>query len=181
LGDLVDAHNVGVGTFRDVQALIDGGTTTRRGHFTHTRRLRDHRHLVELGINALELLPPADTFADRRSWGYATSNYFAPDFDLGRPLDPAEPPAANDAKASTAVGDLLALVRSCHGNGIRFFYDAVMAITIPIASPTSRIFTSSSPIQRTARSIIWIQSRTGVTGSAAIYGSTPSRSARTIP
>ncbi len=127
IGDLVDSHNVGVGTFRDVQALIDGGTTTRRGHFTHTRRLRDHRHLVELGINALELLPPADTFADRRSWGYATSNYFSPDFDLGRPLDPAEPAAANDAKASTAVGDLLALVRSCHGNGIRFFYDAVMA------------------------------------------------------
>src|SRR5207248_8068066 len=41
-------------------------------------------HLKELGINCLELLPIADSFADR-SWGYATSNYFAPDFDLGRP------------------------------------------------------------------------------------------------
>jgi pullulanase len=126
IGDLVDAHNVGTGTFRDVQALIEGRAKTRGGHFTHMRRF-DHRHLVDLGINALELLPPADSFADRKSWGYATSNYFAPDFDLGRPLDPAQPASANDSKASTAVGDLLALVRSCHNHGIRFFYDAVMA------------------------------------------------------
>jgi pullulanase/glycogen debranching enzyme len=125
-GDLVDAHDVGTGTFRDVRALIEGRPKTRAGHFTHLRRF-EHRHLVDLGINALELLPPADTFADRKSWGYATSNYFAPDFDLGRPLDPAQSAAANDARASTAVGDLLALVRSCHDHGIRFFYDAVMA------------------------------------------------------
>ena len=125
LGDVVDAQNVGVGTFRDVQALIEPGT--RGGHFAGLRRVRDHRHLIELGINALELLPPADTFADRKSWGYATSNYFAPDFDLGRPLDPAAPAATNAAKASTATSDFLALIRSCHRNGIRFFYDAVMA------------------------------------------------------
>lgn len=125
-GDLVDAHNVGVGTFRDVRALIEGGAGLRPDHFARLRRFR-HRHLLELGINALELLPPADTFADRKSWGYATSNYFAPDFDLGRSLDPTQSAAANDLRASTAVGDLLALVRSCHQNGIRFFYDAVMA------------------------------------------------------
>jgi len=126
IGDLVDAHNVGTGTFRDVRALIEGRAKAGGGHFTHLRRF-DHRHLLELGVNALELLPPADTFADRKSWGYATSNYFAPDFDLGRPLDPTKSAAANDAKASTAVGELLALVRSCHNHGIRFFYDAVMA------------------------------------------------------
>jgi pullulanase len=116
-GDLVDAVNVGVGTFRDVQALIekaDGG-----GHFAALSRLRDHQHVLELGANALELLPPADTFADRKSWGYATSNYFAPDYDLGRATQ----------GPSTAVADLLGLVRSCHRHGIRFFYDAVMAFS----------------------------------------------------
>jgi pullulanase len=125
-GDLLDRHNVGTGTFRDVQALIDGRPTHHRGRFHGLRRF-DHRHLIDLGVNALELLPPADTFADRGSWGYATSNYFAPDFDLGRPLDSSETAAVNDARASTAVGDLLSLVRSCHRAGIRFFYDAVMA------------------------------------------------------
>lgn len=125
VGDLVGAESVGVGTFRDVQALIEPGT--RGGHFAHIRRIRDHRHLFELGANALELLPPADTFVDRKSWGYATSNYFAPDFDLGRPVDPSATAAANAARASTAVSDFLALIRSCHRNGIRFFYDAVMA------------------------------------------------------
>jgi pullulanase len=125
VGAVVDAQNVGVGTFRDVQALVEPGT--RGGTFAGVRRLRHHRHLIELGANALELLPPADTFADRKSWGYATSNYFAPDFDLGRPLDPAAPAASNAGRPSTAMGDLLALVRACHRNGIRFFYDAVMA------------------------------------------------------
>src|SRR3954469_4534544 len=60
-GDLVDAQNVGVGTFRDVQALIEGRPAARGGHFTHLRRF-DRQHLLDLGINALELLPPADTF-----------------------------------------------------------------------------------------------------------------------
>jgi 1,4-alpha-glucan branching enzyme len=116
-GDLVDAQNVGVGTFRDVQALIE--PSTRGGRFAGLARLREHRHLIELGANALELLPPADTFNDRKSWGYATSNYFAPDFDLGQPLS-GEP---------TPIADLIALVRSCHAHGIRFFYDAVMAFS----------------------------------------------------
>ncbi|HVY36629.1 MAG TPA: alpha-amylase family glycosyl hydrolase [Polyangia bacterium] len=112
-GDLVDAKNVGVGTFRDVRALVDKNFAG--GNFG---AVAGDQHLIDLGANALELLPPADTYLDRRSWGYGTSNYFAPDFDLGRPLS---------AASSTAVGDLLALVRACHQRGIRFFYDAVMA------------------------------------------------------
>jgi 1,4-alpha-glucan branching enzyme len=123
-GDLVDAKNVGVGTFRDVRGLIEAGA--HGGHFDRVARVRDHRHLVELGVNALELLPPADTFADRKSWGYATSNYFAPDFDLGRPIDPG---TSSVTRAPTSVNDLSALVRACHANGIRFFYDAVMAFS----------------------------------------------------
>lgn len=125
IGDLLNSNNVGVGTFRDVHALIEPGQ--HGGHFQKLRRVCDHQHLIELGANALELLPPADTFADRKSWGYATSNYFAPDFDLGRPLDPHASSEANAARPSTAMNDLIALIRACHQHGIRFFYDAVMA------------------------------------------------------
>jgi 1,4-alpha-glucan branching enzyme len=116
-GDLVDAQNVGVGTFQDVVALIRQAENSPS--FPSISVLQPGRsYLVDLGINALELLPPADTRNDRRSWGYATSNYFAPDFDLGRPLAQSAP---------TAVRDFLNLVRACHENGIRYFYDAVMA------------------------------------------------------
>jgi 1,4-alpha-glucan branching enzyme len=96
------------------------------GNFTAVPAVSQGQHLLDLGVNALELLPPADSYLDRRSWGYGTSNYFAPDFDLGRPLDPAASADANDARAPTAVSDFLRLVRACHRNGLRFFYDAVM-------------------------------------------------------
>lgn len=119
-GDLLNAQNVGVGTFRDVRALIEHDEAG--SHFSDVPAVSGSQHLIDLGVNALELLPPADTYFDRKSWGYATSNYFAPDFDLGRPLN-----AASGGDASTAVGDFLNLVRSCHTHGIRFFYDAVMA------------------------------------------------------
>ena len=74
---------IDVGTFRDVIALVE--PTARPANFTDIRALEQgHAHISELGANALELLPPADSFLDRE-WGYATSNYFAADFDLGRP------------------------------------------------------------------------------------------------
>jgi pullulanase len=109
---------IGTGTFRDVLALFEeeeGGA-----NFAGVSALSPGRaHLQELGINGLELLPIADSFADR-SWGYATSNYFAPDFDLGHP-------AGNSS--STAASDLARLVRTCHENGARFFQDMVMAFS----------------------------------------------------
>jgi len=118
-GDLVDATHVGVGTFQDVLALIVKEATSPS--FPTIAVLgAGQTYLKDLGINALELLPPADTFADRSSWGYSTSNYFAPDFDLGRPLTQPLP---------TATSDFLALVRGCHTNGIRYIYDAVMAFS----------------------------------------------------
>jgi glycosidase len=58
-----------------------------------------------------------DSFVDRE-WGYATSNYFAADFDLGFPKGHASP---------TASADLTALVAACHRHGVRFFADVVMA------------------------------------------------------
>lgn len=111
-GDL----GLGVGTFRDVLALIVpavGGANFDDLAVTQVGR----SYLTELGVNALELLPPADSFY-KRDWGYDTSHYLAPDAELGFP---------EEFSSSTANRDLAALVSACHAAGIRFFIDAVMA------------------------------------------------------
>lgn len=106
----------GVGTFRDVAALIDPASTG--ANFSDLGALALHRsYLGDLGINALELLPPADSFF-ARTWGYGTTNYLAPDFELGFPEGHASP---------TPNQDLSQLVEFCHEHGIRFFVDIVMA------------------------------------------------------
>jgi pullulanase len=116
IGSDSGGSQIGVGTFRDVQALVEHDKTG--ANFKGTAALAAGRsHLQELGVNALELLPPADSFVDRE-WGYATSNYFAPDFDLGFPKGHSEP---------TANQDLIDLVSACHGKKIRFFCDMVTA------------------------------------------------------
>jgi 1,4-alpha-glucan branching enzyme len=118
-GDLTTATDVGVGTFQDVLALVRH--TDGSPNFSSIPVLEVGKaYLQDLGINALELLPPADSYNDRRSWGYATSNYFAADYDLGRPLNQSVP---------TATRDFLNLIRGCHMHGIRFLYDAVMAFS----------------------------------------------------
>jgi pullulanase len=112
----VETTEVGVGTFQDVLALILENETG--ANFAGVRALgQGSAHLKTLGANCLELLPIADSFADR-SWGYATSNYFAPDFDLGFPEGNSSP---------TASSDLGRLIKDCHNNGVRFFDDVVMA------------------------------------------------------
>jgi pullulanase len=104
------------GTFRDVLALIE--RTAAPINFAGVPALAPgEAHLEDLGVNALELLPPADSFVDRE-WGYATSNYLAADFDLGFPRGHASP---------TASADLAALVTACHRHRLRFFTDVVMA------------------------------------------------------
>ncbi|MEX2121989.1 MAG: alpha-amylase family glycosyl hydrolase [Pirellulales bacterium] len=107
---------IGIGTFRDVLALVDSDAEAM--NFAALPALQPGRsHLQELGINGLELLPPADSFVERE-WGYATSNYFAPDFDLGFPSGNSSP---------TSNTDLVKLVTACHALGIRFVIDVVMA------------------------------------------------------
>jgi len=107
---------ISVGTFRDVLALIDADSEA--ANFSGLAALvSGHAHITELGINALELLPPSDSFVDRE-WGYATSNYFAADYDLGFPKRHLSP---------TATTDLVRLIKNCHQQGIRFFTDIVMA------------------------------------------------------
>lgn len=63
--------------------------------------------LVELGINAIELLPVQDS-ADTLNWGYGTRFFFAPDWDMGEPLD------------------MKFFVKCCHRHGIRVILDVVM-------------------------------------------------------
>jgi glycosidase len=107
----------GTGTFRDVLALIVPEATAP--DFPNVNALNRRAHLQELGINALELLPPTDS-DDDLEWGYGTSNYFAADFNLGLP----------DAQiAPTASTDLVNLIKACHQQGWRFFLDVVMAFS----------------------------------------------------
>ena len=63
--------------------------------------------LLELGINAIELLPVQDS-ADTLNWGYGTRFFFAPDLDMGPPLD------------------LKFFIKHCHRRGIRVIFDIVM-------------------------------------------------------
>jgi pullulanase/glycogen debranching enzyme len=78
--------------------------------------------LKALGINCIELLPIEDT-SQTLDWGYGTRFYFAPDYDMGTPVD---------AKF---------FVESCHARGIRVILDVVMAFF----SPTCPLGTLASP------------------------------------
>ena len=108
--------DIGTGTFRDVLALID--VNAPGANFDNLGVTQAGKtYLLDLGINAIELLPPADSFF-KRDWGYDTAHYFAPDSELGFP---------EGFSSSTANQDLATLVRTGHQKGIRFFLDVVMA------------------------------------------------------
>jgi 1,4-alpha-glucan branching enzyme len=64
-------------------------------------------YLVALGINCIELLPIEDS-SQTLNWGYGTRFYFAPDYDMGTPVD---------AKF---------FIKACHKRGIRVILDVVM-------------------------------------------------------
>src|SRR5207253_9688275 len=105
-----------VATFLDVAALVD--TNIGGANFSELNLLSPGKaYLADLGINAIELLPPADSFF-KREWGYGTAHYLAPDYDLGYPEGNASP---------TANSDLAALAEACHRKGIRVFADMVLA------------------------------------------------------
>lgn len=109
---------IGVGTFQDCLALLE--QTTAAPSFPDLDEINKSAHLLNLGANVLELLPPEDS-PQVSEWGYGTSHYFAPDFDLGRP---------NGNPQSTAINDLSTLIQTCHSQGIRFYLDAVMAFSV---------------------------------------------------
>ena len=68
-------------------------------------RLKD---IAALGVNCIELLPIEDT-TQTLNWGYGTRFFFAPDYDMGTPVD---------AKF---------FIKCCHQLGVRVFLDVVMA------------------------------------------------------
>ncbi|KAL2067758.1 hypothetical protein VTL71DRAFT_15854 [Oculimacula yallundae] len=94
------------GTFTDVMALFDADVPGDK--FSNVAEISQKAILSDIGINALELLPAADA-KPTGSWGYATANYFATDFDLG-----------------TATS-LVKLIDTIHSKNVRFFTDVVMA------------------------------------------------------
>jgi len=104
-------------TFLDVAALVD--EEIAGANFAELDQVlgKGKSYLSDLGVNALELLPPADSFF-KREWGYDTSHYLAPDAELGYPEGDASP---------TANRDLATLVASLHRKRMRFFIDAVIA------------------------------------------------------
>jgi len=106
----------GVGTFRDIVAMLDPNVQSPNFDELEAAQ-KGNAHIAELGINAIELLPPADSYYERQ-WGYGTSHMYAPDYELGRPEFNSWP---------TANADLCKLAETCHELNIRLIADVVMA------------------------------------------------------
>jgi 1,4-alpha-glucan branching enzyme len=68
--------------------------------------------LAGMGINCIELLPVEDS-PQTLNWGYGTRFFFAPDYDIGSPVD---------AKF---------FIKQCHQRGIRVVLDVVMNMFAP--------------------------------------------------
>jgi pullulanase len=109
---------IGTGSFQDVRALIEADATGKNLSDLAVTAA-GNTYLTDLGISALELLPPADSFF-KREWGYDTAHYLAADSELGQPDGNSWP---------TANRDLSDLVKACHQQQIRFFVDMVMAFS----------------------------------------------------
>jgi 1,4-alpha-glucan branching enzyme len=106
----------GVGSFQDIAAMLDPNLTPPNFDELEASQ-KGHAHIAELGINAIELLPPADSYYERQ-WGYGTSHMYAPDTQLGQP---------DYYSWATANGDLRRLSELCHRLNIRLIADVVMA------------------------------------------------------
>ncbi|MEA2488151.1 MAG: maltooligosyltrehalose trehalohydrolase [Actinomycetota bacterium] len=80
------------------------GTFTAEGTFANVVEKLDH--LVELGVNAIELMPVAE-FSGDRGWGYDGVDLYAPHHAYGEP------------------DDLKWLVDTCHSRGVAVILDVV--------------------------------------------------------
>jgi glycosidase len=110
-----DEFERAVGTFRDTRALVDPRFDGANFSELTVTRLNPP-YLVQLGVNAIEMLPPADSVL-AREWGYGTTHYLAADYELGYPEGNLSP---------TAASDLMAFVDASHRTGIRIFLDVVL-------------------------------------------------------
>ena len=90
-------YEMHIGTFRD----LPGGPP---GNFNSAIRILSH--LAELGINAIQIMPPAE-FAGGFSWGYNPAHIFAIEEDYGGPVALKE------------------FVKAAHEHGIAVIFDVV--------------------------------------------------------
>ena len=72
-----------VGTFRDAHAFVEQKFEGANFSELSVTKL-DKPYLELLGVNAIEMLPPADSIL-AREWGYGTTHYLAADYELGYP------------------------------------------------------------------------------------------------
>jgi 1,4-alpha-glucan branching enzyme len=87
---------------------MDGDHTRQVGLGTFEKAVFEHLdRLADMGVNCIELLPPLDS-PDTLNWGYGTRFFFAPDYDMGPPMD------------------LKWFIKKCHQRGIRVLVDVVM-------------------------------------------------------
>lgn len=93
-----------------------------RGHYAGLGSEAVIRHLTELGVTAVELLPVHQHVDDRylvekgkvNYWGYNTIGFFAPDSRYDAPDFPLDP-----------VGEFKTMVRNLHAAGIEVILDVV--------------------------------------------------------
>ncbi|RPA83960.1 glycoside hydrolase [Ascobolus immersus RN42] len=103
-----------IGTFHDVYSLLSGEIS---GAFPDLEVLELEKPYIEsLGVNSIEFLPLADSVYPRQ-WAYGTTNFNAPDYELGFSENYTHP-APNR--------DLANVVRAMHSRGIRLISDVVM-------------------------------------------------------
>ncbi len=103
-----------------------GYGTNRPGNFSDAIQLIPY--LVDLGINAVELLPMSE-FRDAQNWGYETSHYFALEYSAG------------------GRDELKHFVRECHRNGIAVIMDVVYNHYSPDAGRAEWAYDSDIPEQ----------------------------------
>lgn len=100
-----------------------GAGTPRPGTFEDAIGLLDH--LVDLGVNAVELMPMSE--AGGWSWGYGTSHYFATDY------------------AGGGRDQLKHFIRECHRRGIAVILDVVYNHYVPDAERAQFDFDAVEP------------------------------------
>ncbi|MGA7933199.1 MAG: alpha-amylase family glycosyl hydrolase [Kovacikia sp.] len=83
-------------------------------------------YLVELGVNAIELLPLSE-FRDKQNWGYETSHYFALEYSAG------------------GRDHLKHFVRECHQHGIAVILDVVYNHYTPNGERAEWAYDSNQP------------------------------------
>lgn len=87
---------------------MDGDLSRQVGLGTFDKALFEHLdRLAASGVNCIELLPIQDS-PDTLNWGYGTRFFFAPDLDMGAPID------------------LKLFIKRCHQRGVRVILDVVM-------------------------------------------------------